>query len=400
MKFILPKLVVSLLGVGCFLTPHVNGQNNGRIEQLPSAESKRFDVKTKPLEVRIKDITRIHGVQTETLSGWGLVTGLSGTGSNGLFTKQMALQILEAEGNRIPADFRQEFLSTFQSINLAVVRITAELPAFAFEGQEIDVTVSMFDGATSLKGGKLSVVAPLAGADEQIYAVAKGPILVGGFSAGGEAASVQKNNVSNGKIVGGGKIVKVLDQPKLGADGFVDFHLRNQDRLTAVRIAEAINKRFPKQAQIVGGQAIRVLVPMSQTQSKMDKFLSQIQELRVIPDSRAKVVINENSGTIVITENAMLRPVVTSVGNLTIATTESPQVSQPPPFSGGDTVVTPQTDLRVTEDQNTLRLLPGARSLRDLVDSLNTLGVSAQEMMSVLQSLKASGALQAELVVE
>ena len=370
------------------------------VEQLPGPTSSPVRVETRPLDVRIKDITDIEGVRTHVLTGFGLVTGLDGTGSNDEQTRRIALNILENSGGYVPADFRDTFLTSFKSTNLSIVTVRAELPPFAFEGQKIDVTVSVFDSATSLQGGKLSLLTPLYGLDRQVYALASGTILVGGFSASGQSANIQKNNVTNGVIPLGGHVEKTLCQPDLGAEGFVDFHVRNQDRMTAVRVAEAINQKFPQKAQIVGNQAIRVWVPVRQTQSETEKFLSEIQELRVVPDSRAQIIVNRNSGTIVITENATMRPVITSVGNLTIATTETPQVSQPAPFAGGDTTVTPQTNIQVNEDQASLRLLPGARSLRDLVESLNSLGFTAREMIDVLSTIKASGALQAELIVQ
>lgn len=387
--------IVTLILFSFATTPQLMAQGQN-LEQLPKPQLR---VESRPLEVRIKDITRIEGVQTHVLRGYGLVTGLSETGATLASTRDYALAVFQSNDNIFPADARATFRTSFKTSSLSVVEVTAELPAFAFEGQRVDVKVSVFDDATSLEGGTLSL-AYLKGEDGEEYASASGSILVGGFSRSGDAASITKNNVKNGKIVLGGMIRKKLCQPKLGAEGYVDFHVRNQDRMTAVRVAEAINKRFPRKAQIVEGQAIRVIVPISDTQSQMEKFLSEIQELRVIPDTTAKVIVDLSSGTIVITENATLRPTVVSVGNLTIATSETPQVTNGAPFGGGTTTVTPQTDLAVNEDENVFRYLPGNRSLRDLVDSLNALGLSAQEMSNVLRTINASGALQAKLVFQ
>ena len=234
----------------------------------------------------------------------------------------------------------------------------------------------------------------------EVYATVQGKVIVGGFAASGQAASIQSNNVSSGTVANGVTIERVLCQQKVGEAGYVDFHLRNPDRQTAERILNAINKRFPRKAQLLNRASIRVAVPIQQTQTAMELFLNEIQNLTVEPDNTAKIIYNEHSGTIVITSNAKLRPVAITFGSLMISTTETPQASQPNAFSDGETVVLPRTTLTANEDANELRILQQSNSLRDLVDGLNALGVSAREMGNVLINLEKSGALQAELVFE
>jgi flagellar P-ring protein precursor FlgI len=379
--------------------PAVSQPLDGRVVplmQTPGASN--LTVETVPLSVRVKDITKIGGLRTHRLSSYGLVIGLGQTGSDDDITKQFLLRLLQNKTNGLPRATLENYQTLLRTKNLAVVEVTAELPAFAYPGQEVNVDVSIIDSSTSLRGGRL-IQTPLRGLDGEIYAMASGKVFIGGFSAEGQAARIQQNNVTNGSISRGGVIERTLLQENLGAEGYVNFHLMNEDRRTIVRLVEAINSQFSQRiAEVVNQRTVRVAVPMGRTQTEMEKFLAVIQDIRVVPDTTAKVIVNEHNGTIVITENAMLKPVAVTVGNLTISTTESPQVSQPQPLAGGETTVVPRTDITVSEDQNTLRLLNQSKSLRELVDGLNSLGLSAREMLSILEAVKQSGSLQAELI--
>jgi flagellar P-ring protein FlgI len=397
----LPIVLIQVLAGGLMEAqqPAVSQPLDGRVVplmQTPGASN--LTVETVPLSVRVKDITKIGGLRTHRLSSYGLVIGLGQTGSDDDITKQFLLRLLQNKTNGLPRATLENYQTLLRTKNLAVVEVTAELPAFAYPGQEVNVDVSIIDSSTSLRGGRL-IQTPLRGLDGEIYAMASGKVFIGGFSAEGQAARIQQNNVTNGSISRGGVIERTLLQENLGAEGYVNFHLMNEDRRTIVRLVEAINSQFSQRiAEVVNQRTVRVAVPMGRTQTEMEKFLAVIQDIRVVPDTTAKVIVNEHNGTIVITENAMLKPVAVTVGNLTISTTESPQVSQPQPLAGGETTVVPRTDITVSEDQNTLRLLNQSKSLRELVDGLNSLGLSAREMLSILEAVKQSGSLQAELI--
>ncbi|MDB4756299.1 flagellar basal body P-ring protein FlgI [Mariniblastus sp.] len=397
----MPIVLIQVLAGGLMEAqqPAVSQPLDGRVVplmQTPGASN--LTVETVPLSVRVKDITKIGGLRTHRLSSYGLVIGLGQTGSDDDITKQFLLRLLQNKTNGLPRATLENYQTLLRTKNLAVVEVTAELPAFAYPGQEVNVDVSIIDSSTSLRGGRL-IQTPLRGLDGEIYAMASGKVFIGGFSAEGQAARIQQNNVTNGSISRGGVIERTLLQENLGAEGYVNFHLMNEDRRTIVRLVEAINSQFSQRiAEVVNQRTVRVAVPMGRTQTEMEKFLAVIQDIRVVPDTTAKVIVNEHNGTIVITENAMLKPVAVTVGNLTISTTESPQVSQPQPLAGGETTVVPRTDITVSEDQNTLRLLNQSKSLRELVDGLNSLGLSAREMLSILEAVKQSGSLQAELI--
>ncbi len=375
-----------------------------QVEALPTTPTapvaqKSIAVTTQPLMVRIKDIATIEGIRTHKLTGTGIVVGLNGTGGDDDLTKYEFAKIYAMENADVPRDFLANFRTTINAKNMAMVSITAEMPEFPHPGQKASANVAIVDSSTSLQGGTLKH-AILRGEDGEIYATVQGKVIVGGFAANGRAASIQSNNVSSGTVANGVTIERVLCQQKVGEAGYVDFHLRNPDRQTAERILTVINKRYPRKAQLLNRASIRVAVPVQQTQTAMELFLNEIQNLKVEPDNTAKIIYNEHAGTIVITSNAKLRPVAITFGSLMISTTETPQASQPNAFSDGETVVLPRTTLTANEDANELRILQQSNSLRDLVDGLNALGVSAREMGNVLINLEKSGALQAELVFE
>ncbi len=352
--------------------------------------------------VRIKDIVDIEGIRGNKIEGLGLVIGLNGTGGQHPKTRQFAFNLFENMGHRAPPDIRAQIRDDvqFRTDSMSLVHVSAELPAFAYPGQKIDVSVAIMDGATSLQDGKL-VLTSLSGIDNKVYALASGPISIGGFGASGNAASVQKNALTQGRIPGGAVVEQTICPFQLGKNGFVKFHLRNADIETATRIANAVNHVYRDTAQVVNQRTVKVAVPRSKNQNDIFRHIAKLQALRVKPDSNARIVIDERSGTIVVGEEVRMSRVGIKYGNLTVTTAETPQVSQPAPFSrGGQTTVVPRTDLRVFEDKNALNIISPTETLVDLANSLNALGVSARELSTILQKVKSAGQLHGELIIE
>ena len=343
-------------------------------------------------QVRIKDIVDVEGVRDNQLVGYGLVVGLNGTGDrldSAVFTRQSLIGMLE----RLGVNTRDQE-ARLQTKNVAAVMVTANLPAFARSGSRIDIAVSALGDAKDLSGGTL-LVTPLLGADGEVYAVAQGALATSSIAAKGAAASVTRGVPTSARIANGATVEREVPF-QLASRTVLRLGLRNPDLTTARRMADAINRA-------VGGGA-RATDPrtVSLTLSGRDPIdvLARIEDLRVEPDSPAMVVIDEASGTIVMGANVRISTVAIAQGNLTIRVSEAPQVSQPGPLSGGQTVVTPRTNIQV-DDQSDRRLgiLHGGVTLRDLVASLNALGVGPRDMISILQSIKAAGALQADLHV-
>ena len=342
---------------------------------------------------RIKDIADFEGVRDNQLIGYGLVVGLNGTGdslTNSPFTKQSLIGMLERLGVNIRND-------NIKTANVAAVMVTATLPPFARHGTRLDVTVSALGDAKSLQGGNL-LVTPLVGADGEVYSVAQGNTAVGGFSAKGESASVTKGTPTTARIPNGAIVEREVGF-ELAALSTVYLSLRNPDFTTATRMAEAINK-------YLGGTSAKPLDPATVSmpvppryQDDIVALLTDVEQLRVVPDQIARVVVDEHSGVIVVGENVRISTVGIAQGNLTIRITETPQVSQPTPFStGGQTAVVQRTDIQVTEDtERKLAVLQQGVSLQELVNGLNALGVGPRDMISILQAIKAAGALQAEI---
>lgn len=342
---------------------------------------------------RIKDIVEFEGVRENMLVGYGIVVGLNGTGDalrNAPFTKQS----LEAMLERLGVNTRDANLNTK---NVAAVMVTAKLPAFAAAGAKIDATVSAMGDAKSLLGGTL-LVTPLLGADGQAYAVAQGTIQTGSISASGASGStVSKGVPTAGRIAGGAIVEKEIgfqlaDMPSLR------MTLRNPDFTTARRIAEAVNKSYPGSAMAENPTIVAIRPPAGRD---MMTFVSMVENLTVDPDAPAKVVIDEVAGVIVMGENVRVSTVAIQQGNLTITVRESPAVSQPPPFARtGETAIVPQSDVSVDEEtgRQFVTLREGA-SLSSLVSGLNALGVTPRDMISILQTIKAAGALQADIEV-
>ena len=347
-------------------------------------------------EVRIKDITDIEGVRINQITGMGLVTGLAGTGSKSPVTRQFATNMLQRFGLRVDPDIRERLATdtTQKTDNLSVVTVTADLPSFARKGSQLDVLVATFDDAQSLQGGTL-IFTPMFAADGEVYAIASGPLSIGGFSFGGEAASVVKNHPTTGRIPLGATVERETFTP-LGLNGCLTLLLKSPDFETARRIALAINREEPGIAECLDSTAVRVQIPPAY-QDNPAKFVGLIGALHVVPDVPARVVINERTGTIIIGDQVKVSRVLITHANLSVTTTESPEVSQPNPFSDGETVVVPRTELNVTEERAPLSIVGATTTVGDLAQALNALGVTPRDLSSILQQLQESGSLHAEL---
>ena len=341
---------------------------------------------------RIKDIVAFEGVRENQLVGYGMVVGLNGTGDS-LRNAPMTKQSLEAMLERQGVNVRDGNLNTK---NTATVMVTASLPAFSAAGAKLDVTVSALGDAKSLLGGTLIVTA-LQGADGQTYAVAQGTVQTGSVSAGGASgSSVTKGVPTAGRIAGGGIIEKETGFQMVNMD-ILRMTLRNPDFTTARRIADAINQKFPSCAQAQNPTIVAVRAPPGMD---MISFITAIENMEVEPDGPAKVVIDEVAGVIVMGDDVRISQVAIAQGNLTISVQESPAVSQPAPFSQGQTKVVPQSTVSVDEEKGKkLITLGGSPSLKSLVGGLNALGVTPRDMISILQAVKAAGALQADIQV-
>ncbi len=343
---------------------------------------------------RIKDLAAVEGVRQNQLVGYGIVVGLNGTGdslNNSPFTRQSAQAMLERLGvNTRGANMR--------TANMAAVIVTATLPAFSTQGTKVDVTVSSLGDAKSLQGGTL-LVTPLLGADGEVYAVSQGAVAISGFSAQGDAASVTRGVPTVGRIANGAMVEREIDFA-LNTLKTLRLALRNPDFTTARRMAAAINDFMgAPTAEPVDPSTVTIQIP-ARYQGNMIRLLTDIEQLRVEPDQTARIVIDERSGIIVMGKDVRVSTVAVAQGNLTVTISEQPQVSQPAPFSNGQTVVVPRTAVRVdTEGGNKLAIVRESVSLRDLVDGLNALGIGPRDMISILQAIKAAGALQAEIEV-
>lgn len=344
---------------------------------------------------RLKDIVDIEGVRDNMLVGYGLVVGLNGTGdslTNAPFTGKSLVGMLERLGVNTRGD-------NMKTKNVAAVMVTATLPPFAAQGSKIDINVSTLGDAKSLQGGML-LVTPLLGADGEVYAVAQGAVSVGGFSAEGAGQSVTKGVPTAGRIASGAIVEREIDF-RLGALDQLKLSLKNPDFTTAQRVADAINANAKDTtAAALDSKTIRLSLPVG-ARNNIVGYLTQIEQLEVTPDQVAKVVIDDQSGIIVMGENVRINTVAIAQGNLTIRITETPQVSQPAPFSqGGTTTTVPRTTIDINDGgEKRLGVLQSGVSLQELVQSLNALGVGPRDMITILQSIKAAGALQADLEV-
>jgi flagellar P-ring protein precursor FlgI len=343
-------------------------------------------------DVRIKDIADVEGVRQNQLIGYGLVVGLNGTGdklNNNVFTRESLIGMLE----RLGVNTRDQ-VTSLSTKNVAAVMVTAELPAFARSGSRIDISVSALGDATNLTGGTL-LVTPLLAADGEVYAVGQGTLSTGAIAARGAASSVTRGVPTSARMANGATVEK--DVPfALEKGNSLWLGLRNPDLTTAQRIAAVINRTVGKIAKVTDPRTVRV----DMTGRDAIETLGEIENLRVEPDNAAIVVIDEASGTIVMGANVRISTVAIAQGNLTIRVTETPEVSQPGPFSNGTTVTTPRTNIQIDDQHDKkLGILSTGVTLRELVASLNALGVGPRDLISILQAIKAAGALQADLEV-
>ncbi|MEM9749667.1 MAG: flagellar basal body P-ring protein FlgI [Pseudomonadota bacterium] len=347
-------------------------------------------------ELRIKDVVRFDGVRKNHLVGYGLVVGLAGTGDrlqNIPFTERSLASMLERLGVSVQD-------TELRTRNVAAVMVTALLPPFSRQGDVIDINVSALGDARSLLGGSL-LATPLVGADGEIYAVAQGSLIVSGFSAEGDAGSVVKGAPTSAQIPNGA-IVERETGFELDRLESVRLTLRNPDFTTALRIEDAINGALGAgSAHTLDLSTVEIRTP-ERYLGKMARMISDVERLPILTDQVARVVVDERSGTIVIGENVRISRVAVTQGNITIRINETPQVSQPNAFSeNGETVVVPRTTVEVDEGEAAqFQIVQGSVSLQQLVDGLNALGVTPRDVISILKSLKAAGALHGELVVE
>jgi flagellar P-ring protein precursor FlgI len=345
---------------------------------------------------RIKDIVEFEGVRENMLVGYGLVVGLNNTGDslqNAPFTKQAIQSMMERLGVNTHDPAATNLLNTK---NIAAVMVTARLPAFAASGSQIDATVSAMGDAKSLLGGTL-LMTSLMGADGETYAAAQGTVETGAVSASGASGSSITRGVPTAGRIAAGAIVEKETGFQLDSMTTLRLTLRNPDFTTARRIAQAIDGAFPGTAVAENPTIVMLRAPSGRS---MVSFVTDVEDLDISPESPAKVVIDEVSGVVVMGADVRISQVAIAQGNLTISVQETPQVSQPAPFSQGQTTVTPNSRVKVDEDKGKkLLLVGGAASLSTLVHGLNELGVSPRDMISILQAIKASGALQADISV-
>ncbi len=340
---------------------------------------------------RLKDIASFSGSRTNQLVGYGLVVGLSGTGDKrgSEFTVQSIYNMLDRMGVRVDRD-------TLKPKNVAAVMVTAQMPVTAKPGTRMDVTISSLGDSTSLLGGVL-LVTPLKGIDGNIYAIAQGSLLVGGVSAEGAGASVSKNITTVGMIPGGANVERSIPFEFNQQEGLA-ITLKNADFSMAQQVAQKINDAMGGAfAAAVDGGTVNLAVP-DQHKGNLVPLLANLENLEIRPDNRARVVVDEKTGTVVVGLNVKLAPAAVTHGNLQIEIRESAEVSQPLPFAAGQTVVVPETDIAVQEENRKLKLVEGA-SLQELVQGLNALGATPRDLISVLRTLQVSGSLHAELEV-
>lgn len=344
--------------------------------------------------IRLRDLTSVAGARDNQLVGYGLVVGLAGDGDKDpTYAKQTLANLLQRYGLTIPA-------STLSSKNLAVVMVTADIPAFVKPGARLDVLVSSLGDAKSLQGGVLLQTA-LIGADNKVYAVAQGALAVGGFSAGTSGpggATVTKNHPTVGTIVSGALVEREIPAT-IVRENVIDLLLREPSFTSAARMAAAINAQFPNCAHAADSTTIKVRLPGGAEDMAVD-FLARLEAIEVHPDAPARIIINERTGTIVATSRIKISNCAISQGSLIVSVASTLEVSQPTPFSNtGQTVVVPKTDTGVDEAKAQMVALPELPTVERVATALNTLGVTPRDMMAIFQAMKQAGALQAELLI-
>jgi flagellar P-ring protein precursor FlgI len=341
---------------------------------------------------RIKDIARLKGVRDNQLVGYGLVVGLNGTGDSKTteFTIQSLVNMLQRLGITVDKD-------KVKVDNVAAVMVTADLPPFAKAGNTIDVLVSSIGDADNLSGGSL-LMTPLKSADGNVYAVAQGPVTIGALAFGGKAASVQKNHPTVGRIPGGAIVEREVPF-KLGQQGMVTYELEQADFTTASRMAGVINSHFGQHlATAVDSGSLNIQIPNDFLGNAID-FIANLESLTIAPDTSAKIVVNEKTGTIVMGEEVRISTVAVSHANLSIVISETAGVSQPNPLAQGTTEVVPQTAIDVVEEKANLVVMEMGVSIGDVAKALNAIGATPRDLIAIFQAIKAAGALHAELVI-
>ncbi|MFH1035747.1 MAG: flagellar basal body P-ring protein FlgI [Pseudomonadota bacterium] len=343
--------------------------------------------------VRIKDMASIRGVRGNQLIGYGLVVGLNGTGdkSSTTFTTQGLANMLTRMGVRVTPD-------QIKVKNVAAVMVTADLPAFARNGARIDITLSSLGDASSLAGGTL-LITPLKAMDGKTYAVAQGPVSVGGFSAGGEASSVSKNHPTVGRVPRGASVERELPR-EFAQDSGLTINLDAPDFTNASRMAQRINQAMPElRAKALDPSTVKIDLPQGPGSDPV-AVMAKLEGLEVSPDISAKVIVDERTGTVVMGEGVRISTVAVASGSLSISITETPQVSQALPFAqGGQTVVVPRTQVDVGEQKKSLAVLNHGASIGEVVKALNALGATPRDLIVIMQAIKAAGALQADLEI-
>lgn len=347
---------------------------------------------------RIKDIAKLNGVRSNSLIGYGLITGLNGTGDDmkkSLFTLQAVYNLMVRNGITVnPSELRNIKLK-----NVAAVMVIANLPPFAKPGSTIDVQVSSIGDAKSISGGTL-IMTPLRGADENVYAVAQGPLTTGAFAFGGKAAKVQKNHPTVGRIANGATIEQIVPVD-LGATGKLQYQLDNADFTTAANITSVINQIYgPNTAFSADSGTIVITIP-DVFRDHVVQFVAEIEGIDVAADTTARVVVNERTGTIVMGQDVRLSTIAVSHGNLSLIIDERADVVQPNPFAGGRTVQTPRTDIAIIEEEGQLTVLNMKHgvSIGEIAAALNAIGATPRDLIAIFQAIKAAGSLHGELII-
>jgi flagellar P-ring protein precursor FlgI len=343
---------------------------------------------TQAWAVRIKDIASIKGIRSNQLVGYGLVVGLNGTGdkSGTAFTMQSLGNMIERMGVHVD-------MAGLKAKNVAAVMITAEMPPFSRTGSQLDIVVSSLGDAKSLAGGTL-LLTPLRGVDANVYALAQGAVAIGG--AGGDGTT--KNHLLVGRIAGGATVEREIPVQINDREDLL-MSVYNADFTTVTRIADAINRSLNQPlAKAVDSGALNIRIPDAM-KGRVSEFIAAIERLHVEPDQSAKVVVNEKTGTVIIGENVSISTVAVAHGNLTVTIRDKQEVSQPNPFGEGDTVVTQDRQVQMTEEPVQVMVLPQGTTIGELVKALNAIGVTPRDLISIFQTIRAAGALQAELEI-
>ncbi|HGY9595698.1 TPA: flagellar basal body P-ring protein FlgI [Vibrio campbellii] len=341
---------------------------------------------------RIKDVAQVAGVRSNQLVGYGLVSGLPGTGESNPFTEQSFAAMLQNFGIQMPPGTKPKIK------NVAAVMVTATLPPFSKPGQQVDVTVSSIGSAKSLRGGTL-LQTFLKGLDGQVYAVAQGNLVVSGFSAeGADGSKIVGNNPTVGLISSGATVEREIPNP-FGRGDYITFNLLDSDFTTAQHMADAVNNFLgPQMASAVDATSVRVRAPRDVSQRVA--FLSAIENLEFDPaDGAAKIIVNSRTGTIVVGKHVRLKPAAVTHGGMTVAIKENLNVSQPNGFSGGQTVVVPDSDIEVNEEKGKMFKFEPGLTLDDLVRAVNEVGAAPSDLMAILQALKQAGAIEGQLII-